>query len=76
MVALVKVAVPDVVVPVPKLEPEVVSVKVTVSPFGGGGVIVAVMVTLVPAVTVAWGEMLKVVVVAVLVALAQSITKL
>ena len=53
MVALVKVAVPDEVVAAPSVEPESVSMKVTVSPLGGAGAIVAVKVTLVPTLTVA-----------------------
>jgi len=76
MVALVKVAVPDEVVPVPRVEPEVVSTKVTVSPLGGVGVMVAVRVTLVPTVTVACGEIAKVVVVGVNPALCQLVTRL
>ena len=66
IVVLVNTALPDAVVAVPKVEPEVASVKVTVSPFGGAGAIVAVRVVLVPTVTVAWGEMASVVVVCVL----------
>ena len=63
IVVLAKVAVPEEVVAVPRVDPEVVSMKVTVSPLGGAGATVAVKVTFVPAVTVAPGEIARVVVV-------------
>lgn len=65
MVVLVKAATPEAVLPVPSVLFEIVSVKVTVSPLGGAGVIVAVKVTLVPAFTDPPGAMASVVVVVV-----------
>jgi len=52
MLVLVNTAVPEEIVPVPMLVPETPLVKVTVSPLGGAGLIVAVRVTLSPAFTV------------------------
>ena len=52
MLVLAKTAVPEEVVPLPMVVPETPFVKVTVSPLGGAGVIVAVRVTLSPTFTV------------------------
>lgn len=60
-----KTALPAVVVPLPRVVFEMVSLKVTVSPLGGAGVIVAVKVTVVPTGTEFPGAMVRVVVVAV-----------
>ena len=60
---------------VPRVAFDFVSVKVTVSPLGGAGVMVAVRVTLEPTVTVAF-EIARAVVVGVFTELAQAITKL
>lgn len=64
MVVLEKTPLPEAVFAVPRVVFEVVSVKVTVSPSGGVGVIVAVSVTLVPAFTGDAGVIARVVVVA------------
>ena len=60
-----KIALPEVVVATPRVVFDFVSLKVTVSPLGGAGVIVAVKVTVVPTGAEFPGAMVRVVVVAV-----------
>jgi hypothetical protein len=57
-------ALPEVVIATPRVVFDFVSLKVTVSPFGGAGVIVAVKVTVVPTGAEFPGAMVRVVVVA------------
>ena len=63
MPVLVKIALPELMVAVPRVVFDFVSVKVTVWPLGGAGATIAVRVTLAPALTVAPGESVRVVVV-------------
>lgn len=75
MVELVANALPAVVVAVPRVVFEMLSLKVTVSPSGGAGVIVAVKVTVVPTGTGFAGVIAKVVVVAVFEVPVQLVTR-
>jgi hypothetical protein len=75
MVELVATALPVVVVAVARVVFEMVSVKVTVSPSGGAGVIVVVKLTVAPTGAGFAGVIAKVVVVAVFEVLGQPVTR-